>query len=204
MNWFKHFFSPKTRSKVDQDFFQANDAYLLGEKLWKESILSDESVEFRDNKKIEALKLFDKAIELGFEEEAEIYSMRGSILNDLGFYFDALDDYNKAILNRPKKGIADNYFLRGFIKESIYDYEGAIADVEEAIRLSKLDNDDNKYWDQHYQKIHFQSAADYYDWVLSTIKRSRYLKEQLNELSPKDIQLKLQMIKRRERNTAEL
>jgi len=197
MKWFKHLFPTKTRSKEKQDFYNASNAYFLGERLFRESTLSDESIEIRKNKEAEALKLFDKTIELGFEEEPELYSMRGYILNDLEFYFDALEDFNKAILKKPKKGIASNYFMRGCIKESIYDFDGAITDIEEAIRLSKPDNENNRFWNGHYQKIHFNTATEYYEWVLTTIKRRRFLKEQSHELSPTDIQMKLQKIKRR-------
>ncbi|MEI8203853.1 MAG: hypothetical protein WCH34_12605 [Bacteroidota bacterium] len=137
MNWFTKLFRRKTISQADLDSIEACNAYLAGEKLWKDSILPDEQfskllsnevlpyepLELKKNKALEALKLFDKAIEKGFEEEPEIFSMRGSILNDLGFYFEALEDYNKAISGKPQKGIANNYFMRSYIKESIYDFD---------------------------------------------------------------------------------
>src|SRR5262249_20106017 len=120
----------------------------------------------RKTKKKEALRYFDQAIASGYDT-SEVFSLRGSCLNDLGFYFEALEDYNKAIQKHPSKAIANNYYMRSVIKDSLFDFEGSVADLKEAIRLSKLDNDDNKFWNNHAKsQLGFDSQTAFYEWNL--------------------------------------
>jgi len=108
---------------------------------------------------------FDQAIANGYDAP-EVFFLRGSCLNDLGFYFDALEDYNKAIQKQPSQGIANNYFMRSIIKDSLFDFEGSVADLKEAIRLSKLDNDDNRFWNDYAKSTGFESQTAFYEWSL--------------------------------------
>ena len=117
----------------------AYDAFRTGKQIWNDVTLTGGSPEFRETKKKEALRYFDQAIANGYDT-SEVFSLRGSCLKDLGFYFDALEDYNKAIQKQPNRAIANNYFMRSIIKDSLFDFEGSVADLKEAIRLSKLDN----------------------------------------------------------------
>ena len=89
-------------------------------------------------------------------------------MNDLGYYFEALEDYNKAIEKKPRKGIASNYHMRSIIKDSLFDFEGSLADLKEAIRLSKLDNDDNAYWNNYAKSTGFSSQTAFYEMWLPT------------------------------------
>jgi hypothetical protein len=59
---------------------------------------------------------------------------------------DAIDDFTKAISLEPED--CNNYFERSNCKGAVCDFEGAIADLEEAIRLSKLNNAVNKEYDR--------------------------------------------------------
>jgi tetratricopeptide (TPR) repeat protein len=195
MNWFTKLFKSKSLKQIDHDFFDGFNAFKIGKNIWNESVLAHYSSEYREEKIKEALKFFDKAIENGYAE-SEVFSLRGSCLNDLGFYFDALEDYNKAIHKNPQKGIADNYFMRSQIKGSIFDFEGSLADIKEAIHLSKLDNDDTKYWNNYAKTTGFKSAADFYDWPLKNAER----KIELEKKSPTllaDKNTELEKIKRR-------
>jgi len=206
MNWFSKLFGPKLLSQSDRDFFDACDAFAAGEKIWRESTLI-KGIGWKESKlsKIKkALKYFDEAIKRGLVEpavfshgfdESEVFSLRGSCLNDLGFYFEALEDYNRAIEKNPKKGIASNYHMRSLIKDSLLDFEGSFADLKEAIRLSKLDNDDNAYWNKYAKSTGFSSQTAFYEMFLPTeetiLRRKR-------GYTDKEIVEQLMNIKRRE------
>jgi tetratricopeptide (TPR) repeat protein len=179
MNWFAKLFRQKPLNQSDRDFFDACNAFATGEKLWNEATLI-KGIGWQESKLIkikEALKYFDEAIKRGLVEptvfshgfdESEAFSLRGSCLNDLGFYFEALEDFNKAIDKKPRKGIANNYHMRSIIKDSLFDFEGSLADLKEAIRLSKLDNDDNAYWNNYAKSTGFSSQTAFYEMWLPT------------------------------------
>jgi tetratricopeptide (TPR) repeat protein len=117
MNWFAKLFRPKPLNQSDRDFFDACNAFTAGEKIWNGATLIKGIgwQESKLNKIKEALKYFDEVIKRGLVEptvfshgfdESEAFSLRGSCLHDLGFYFEALEDYNRAIEKKPLKGIA--------------------------------------------------------------------------------------------------
>jgi hypothetical protein len=96
MNWFTKLFGPKSLSQSERDFFDACNAFITGGKIWKDAVQSKGSRETSLNKIREALKFFDEAIKRGLAEptvfshgfnESEVFSLRGSCLNDLGFFF---------------------------------------------------------------------------------------------------------------------
>lgn len=153
-------------------------AFQVGKKIWSDVVLPVPqsqklgflvSPEYIEKQKKEALKFFDKAIEKGYHT-AEVFSLRGRCLNYFGFYFDAIEDFNKAIELNPKQGIASNYHMRSIIKEAVFDFEGSLTDIEEAIRLSKLDNDDNEYWNEYSKTTGFNTATQFYEWQREMIK----------------------------------
>ena len=152
-------------SVTEEKSTDAYDAFQTGKQIWNDIIRTGGSPEFRGTKKQEALRYFDQAIASGYDT-SEVFSLRGSCLNDLGFYFDALEDYNKAIQKQPSQGIAANYHMRSIIKDSLFDFEGSVADLKEAIRLSKLDNDDNRFWNYHAKSIGFDSQTVFYEFGL--------------------------------------
>lgn len=177
MNWFATWLGPKPVNQCERDFSDACDAFMTGERIWKEAALL-KGPGWQDSKleKVkEALKYFDEAIERGLVEpsvfhhgfdESEAFSLRGHCLNDLGFYFEALEDYNRAIEKNPRKHIAGNYHMRSMIKDSLFDFEGSLADLKEAIRLSRLDNDDNAYWNNYAKSQGFPSQTAFYEACL--------------------------------------
>jgi hypothetical protein len=171
----------------------AINSFKVGKEIWLATVKVKSSRESELTKIMEAVKYFDRAIEKGFDD-SEVFSLRGSCLNDLGFYFDALEDYDSAIERNPQKGIAQNYFERSIIKDSLMDFEGSQADLKEAIRLSKLDNDDNAFWNEYARSTGFASATTYLEMNLETeegiaFKKRRYPENTIAE--------KLKTIKRR-------
>jgi len=205
MNWFTKLFGSKSLSQSERDFLDACAAFTAGKRIWKDAVSSKGSRESELNKTKEALKFFDEAIEKelveptvfshGFDE-SEAFSLRGSCLDDLGFYFEALEDYNRAIEKKPQKAIAGNYFRRSLVKKSLFNFEGSLADLKEAIRLSKLDNDDNAYWNNYAKSTGFSSQTAFYEMSLPTeaeisVKRaypSKIIEEELKKIKRREPQ----------------
>ncbi len=193
MNKFTILFKSKSFNKLNNIFFNGYDSFKIGKKIYHDRILTNSSRVIKNIKIKVALWFFDRAIENGCDN-SEVFSLRGSCLNDLGFYFDALDDYNKAIEKNPEKNIANNYFMRSLIKDSIFDFEGSLADAKEALHLSKLDNSDNRWWDNYSKKSFGMSSAIFYEWQLSDANRRLWH----DKNSPFDTNHELRKIKRRD------
>jgi tetratricopeptide (TPR) repeat protein len=166
------------RIKFWIESYEGIGAFKKGQKIWKDLIIPlsqgpntpNLSEMYKETKRMEALKYFDLAIKKNYTKP-EVFSLRGSCLNDLGFYYDAIEDYNRAIESNSERAIANNYFMRSLIKDSIFDFEGSLSDINEAIRLSKLDNDDNAYWNEYAKKTTgYNTATDFYGWHWDMIK----------------------------------
>ena len=206
MNWLRKVFGAKPSSQSDRNFFDACKAFSTGEKIWKEAV-SIKGIGWQESKLIkitEALKYFDKAIKIGLVEpdvfshgfdESEAFELRGSCLNDLGFYFDALEDYDRAIEKNPRKGVAHKYFMRSLIKDSLFDFDGSLSDAKEAIRLSKLNNDDNAYWNNYAKSTGFYSHTIFLEMCLPTEEKMIHRKRAYSD--KRLVEDELRKIKRR-------
>ena len=130
---------------------------------------------FKQKKYSDALKIFDGSVDKGIEKTA--YGWRASCLSALEFHLDAIDDYNKAIIIEPEK--ADLFQARSLSKREVGDFEGEISDLKEAIRLSKFDNENNRFWNNYAKQYWgYDSATDFYNWSLQMAETtSDYIKE---------------------------
>ena len=171
--------------KIEQriESFDGIGAFRKGRELWKNIFPvingkytpSNNSKESEKKEMYEALKYFDIAIEKKYLT-AESHAFRGTCLYNLGFYFDAIEDYNKAIEKNPEEDKAFNYYMRSLIKDAIFDYSGSLADIDEAIRLSKIDTYDNQQWNKKVRtNFNMDSAASFFeffhrDMLLRTIE----------------------------------
>jgi tetratricopeptide (TPR) repeat protein len=91
----------------------------------------------------EAIKLFDKSIELNDKEYVAWYN-RGIAKSMLNLYEDALSDFEQTIQLNPtyKKG----YLNRGIARKNLTNYEGALTDYTTAIKL------DPNYTDAYFNR----------------------------------------------------
>jgi tetratricopeptide (TPR) repeat protein len=108
----------------------------------------------------QALDCFDTAIECGLGD-GTAFSLRGSCLQTLEWHVDAIDDFSKAISLEPQD--CNHYFQRAMSKTSAGDHEGFLADIQEAIRLSKTDNALNRIYNTYAQDTGWQSATAMYE-----------------------------------------
>lgn len=114
---------------------------------------------FTEKQNRSALDWFDKAIEYGVEHE--VYGLRAMCLQALDFHLDAIDDFNKAILLSPDD--CNLYYMRSISKSAIGDVDGCVADLEEAVRLSKADNEMNRSYDIGAKEQGWNSVTDIYN-----------------------------------------
>jgi tetratricopeptide (TPR) repeat protein len=81
----------------------------------------------------EAIKAFDKAIELN-PRDAVAYNNRGAAYGQIGNYKQQIDDSNKAIELNPKVAVA--YNNRGVAYGELGSYEQEIEDCSKAIEIN--------------------------------------------------------------------
>lgn len=108
----------------------------------------------------EALDCFDTAVECGFENEV-VFSLRGLCLQALEWDLDAIDDFSKAISLEPQD--CNNYFLRAMSKDATGDSLGFLADIQEAIHLSKVDSALNRKYNLGAKDMGWESTTALYE-----------------------------------------
>jgi tetratricopeptide (TPR) repeat protein len=156
-----------------------------------------------------ALLHFDKAFESDFIENfptdaITFYDLRASCLQALGYDYDAIDDFDKSILLAPDD--CNKYFSRSLSKLAILDYQGAISDIEQAIEVSKIDNEHNRMFnDQAHEQGYKNGAADFYWTYLQRAKmdlesESEYIKTIENAASKEEKQYRQEMYDERREN----
>ncbi len=109
----------------------------------------------------EALPYFDEAIACGSYEEGDVYELRGSCLQTLGYNLEAIDDLNKAVLLQPHN--CNLYYMRSVSKRATGDFDGAFQDHQGAIRLSKEDNESNRRYALKAKEMSCQSHTAMYE-----------------------------------------
>ncbi len=149
LNSLRNFFKKNTRgSATDQLWVEGFHAFKMGR------------VCFRDKDQQQALDCFDRAIACGFEGEG-IYGLRASSLQALDFELDAIDDFSRAILLAPEE--TNLYFMRSLSRGVTCDLAGRVSDLQEAIRLSKIDSKYNDFWNNYAKETGWPSATAYYE-----------------------------------------
>ncbi|ALJ04812.1 hypothetical protein APS56_06615 [Pseudalgibacter alginicilyticus] len=185
MKWFLNFLKKtKTENGYQEKSDEEWDAYIAfsrGEKYF-----------FNSNWK-EALYQFDTAVEKNYKHN-NLFEYRGLCLQSLGYEFEAIEDFNKAILNSPNN--CHLYFTRSLSKDVILDYVGEIEDIEKAIELSKIDSEINrKYNEDAIRNGYKNGVIDLYQIALLGAK-SR-LEFDIKEIDKTHSEEKLKLIKRR-------
>lgn len=172
MNWLSKIFRQsssnqfKNSNRTGKSYSRGLELFKLGRELFKESIDEKIHVEIRKQKLISSLEFFDKAIDQGYVE-SEVYSFRGICLRDLNYDLDALDDFDTAISKDPER--ASYYYDRALTKQYIYDLQGSLVDFEEAIRLSKIDNSETRYWNKYAKETGYDSCTQKYEHDLQLL-----------------------------------
>jgi len=122
-----------------------------------------------------ALEAFDAAIDRGYISD-EAYSLRAVCLQHLKLNREAIDDLHQALLLEPDD--CNLYFLRSNSKLALGDYDGAIADLRVAIRLSRCDSGLNRVYDDLARRDGFHRIADVYERRLMHAILSKAIDEQ--------------------------
>ena len=134
---------------------EANERWLHGHRAFEAG-----KKHFAARREQEAVGCFDAALEYGFETAA-LFSLRGTCLQSLGWHLDAIDDFTKAISTEPQD--CNLYFQRAMSKSSTGDEQGFIADIQDAIRLSKVDSALNRNYNLGAKDMGWHSTAAMYE-----------------------------------------
>ena len=172
---FSFFFDRKGTSKESESKFrliEGWDAYQEAVKLFTIKNPKERNDE-------QALLLFDKAIDCGIKDA---YSLRALCLQGLDYHYDAIEDFDQALLN--EKNDPNLYFGRGHSKKIIADYDGAISDLKQAVELSKLPTKLNGEYNDEIGKSGWQSATQYFSFQLQDAidRKEKTQSEALKEL----------------------
>lgn len=209
MNWFSNLFKKKSKGISKSEKNELHKKWLLGYEAFKKG-----KQFFLNKQDEEALTYFDLALEYGFDNDENFYLDRALCLQKLDYHYDALMDFDKAILLDPND--CNMYFCRSFSRWSTLDLEGRIDDLRKAVELSKEDTEMNSEYEDEAKKMGWDSGAT--GIYQSYLRIAEYdLKSEINEkerllnatLEVKayfekqrngDRERKLERIKRREAN----
>lgn len=121
-----------------------------------------------------ALDCFNLAIELGVNDSC-VYGLRAGCLLSLEHYQEAINDYDMSM--SLDRGRAQDYHGRSIARHYLDDLDGSISDLEEAVRLSKMDNENNKQWNEYARKtLNLKTATVLYEMDLANEIRHREIK----------------------------
>ena len=158
------------KSKYTSKYFKGQESFQIGKKLFSETVRNGSlTKERRMQKIIASLEFFDKAIENGYDK-SEVFSFRGICLRDLNYDLDAIEDFDKCIELEPER--ADFYYDRALTKQYIYDLDGGQTDFKKAIELSKLDNENTRFWNANAKESGFASATHRYEFDLYYLQQN--------------------------------
>lgn len=134
-----------------------------------------------ERKNQDAYDCFNKAIELGVKNYY-VYAMRAGALSSLNRNIEAISDYDMAISMYPNK--ADLYHGRSISKSLINDKEGCILDLKDAIRFSKEDNENNRWWNNYAKETKgVNTATEVYEEELADEIEYMETKAKLKKIS---------------------
>ncbi len=139
---------------IPENYSSAQIEFRRGKILMKEAE-HQVNTEIKKGKYKEAIKVFDKAINLD-PNNANIYNSRGIAKSSLGQHADAIDDCNKAVGLRSNYAMA--YHSRGVAKSHLGQHADAIDDYDNAIELKP--NEALFYNNRGITKSHLGQHAD--------------------------------------------
>ena len=139
---------PSVSTEADKRWLRGYNAFEAGKK------------HFSERRDQDAVDCFDTAVECSFEDVA-LFSLRGTCLRNLEWHLDAIDDFTKAISLETQD--CNLYFQRAMSKSSIGDQQGFLADIQEAIRLARIDNALTRNYNLWAKEHGWQNVAASYE-----------------------------------------
>lgn len=106
-----------------------------------------------------ALNNFDVAINQGYKKD--IYELRGICLQNLEYHYDAINDFDKAIILNSID--CNLYFLRSNSKGRVLLFEEQISDIKKAIELCDLKNPRNMQYSEAAKTLGYDSIKKLYE-----------------------------------------
>lgn len=115
----------------------------------------------------EGARCLDQAIACGLEN-AEVFGLRATALQELEYHADAIEDFSRQIEFAPRD--CNTYFQRSISKSAIGDLAGSAADLEEAVRLSRAKTKINDAYHLWAQKTGYRDVTEMFESELNRIR----------------------------------
>lgn len=148
MNFLRRIFGSRDAAYSDRSAQSREQEFQTGSKLLAEE------------RYVEAIERFDRALMLGFRDPDLFYS-RGTCLQHLQWHLDAIDDFTVLISLEPED--CNHYFQRANSKSAVGDGDGFRCDMKQAIRLSKLPTAQNVTHNDSAVAMGWPSATALYE-----------------------------------------
>jgi tetratricopeptide (TPR) repeat protein len=134
-----------------------------------DKMLDDGERLFQQGAYEKSLPLFDRALKAF--EDPYIYSLRAFTLQALGYHYDAINDFNKAIEGQPWD--SNYHFGRAMSKSYIGHIKGHVADLDIALEL--VDKEENMKYTVQAIKAGYKDGAYglYIDQLAITLRNQK-------------------------------
>lgn len=109
--------------------------------------------------------------------------MRGTILQQMSFDLDAIEDFTKAIEQEPDD--SNNFFMRSLSLGAVGDVQRHVKDLEETIRVAGLGGSANQSHNEMVKEQGFKSVAQFYQHYLTMAQMHLESETQHEELRRK-------------------
>lgn len=125
---------------------------------------------------------FDLAIKLGLEN-SDLYCNRGLCNQALDLDLEAIQDLTKAIA--IERDNCNLYYIRSISKGARKDFEGQMADLEQSIKVSAVDNRLNRAYDKWAKEQGYAGGMrDFLSFAIATSKMSALSRTKVVVLEP--------------------
>ncbi len=109
-------------------------------------------------------------------------------LQRAGYDLDAIEDFGKAIAAQPQD--CNLYFMRSLSLSVVCRFAEAVNDLQEAIRLSKIENKRNAGYHACAMEQGHASATSLYEWYLAMNQGDLEMSDAVKQLRLARLQLK--------------
>jgi len=146
LNWLKNLFASNKPTNNASVSTEDADGYVA---------FHEGNIKFLSGDDYNALPFYDKAITHGI---TEAYSQRAYCLQSLGYFLDALEDFEHAIMAEPDD--CNLRFSQSMAFLTVGNYSAAVSSIGKAVELSKVKSSLNITHDISARKQGYNSITD--------------------------------------------
>lgn len=133
---------------------------------------------FQNGNYYKAIELFDQAIAL-FPKYSDAYNFRGSSYAKIELFANAIRDYDKAI-EFGSKNLDETYLTRGAAHFELKEYDKAISDLSQAIKLSP------NYVDAYITRVFVFADMGKYEAAIADLNKVSTIRNSVDDIFIRD------------------